>query len=77
MANWYRTNAAALRVSYLIWQGRYWNLGTADQDGWGKRFGGGGVYNVRDATGGHYVHAALRTNGLSCRSSLIWFERAW
>jgi Transglycosylase SLT domain len=56
VANWFRTNAAALHVSYLIWQGRYWDPSTGDQGGWGERYSGGGVYNVRDATGGHYDH---------------------
>ncbi|HWN36706.1 MAG TPA: hypothetical protein VNP03_28395 [Pseudonocardia sp.] len=63
VANWYRTNAAALQVSYLIWQGRYWSPGTADQDGWGERYSGGGVYNVRDATGGHYDHVHVSFAG--------------
>ena len=39
-------------------------LGSArrDQDGWGRRYSGGGVYDVRDATGGHYdhVHVSFR-----------------
>ncbi|HEX4358786.1 MAG TPA: hypothetical protein VH141_14745 [Pseudonocardia sp.] len=56
VANWFRTNAAALHVSYVIWQGRYWDPSTGDQGGWGERYDGGGVYNVRDATGGHYDH---------------------
>jgi hypothetical protein len=56
VANWYRTNASALRVRYLIWQGRYWDPSTKDQRGWGTRYTGGGIYNVKDATGGHYDH---------------------
>lgn len=57
VANWYRANAAALRVKYLIWQGRYWQVGSRDVgDGWGERYDGGGVYNARSATGGHYDH---------------------
>jgi hypothetical protein len=57
MANWLRRNAGVLDVKYLIWQGRYWAPGVADQDGgWGRRYTGGGVYDVRDPTGGHYDH---------------------
>jgi hypothetical protein len=56
VANWYRTNAAALHVRYLIWQGRYWDPHIVDQSGWGERYDGGGVYDVTDPTGGHYDH---------------------
>jgi hypothetical protein len=57
LANWYRSNADPLKVKYLIWQGRYWDPGVADRDdGWGRRYTGGGVYDVRNATGGHYDH---------------------
>jgi hypothetical protein len=63
MANWLRRNATALDVKYLIWQGRYWAPNVADQDGgWGRRYTGGGIYDVRDPTGGHYdhVHVSFR-----------------
>jgi hypothetical protein len=56
VANWYRLHAAALHVRYLIWQGRYWDPRTGDQGGWGERYDGGGVYDVRTPTGGHYDH---------------------
>ncbi|WP_028925316.1 lytic transglycosylase domain-containing protein [Pseudonocardia acaciae] len=56
VANWYRTNAAALHVKYLIWQGRYWDVRSKDQGGWGDRYDGAGVYNVKDPTGGHFDH---------------------
>ncbi|GAA2545634.1 hypothetical protein [Pseudonocardia hydrocarbonoxydans] len=56
VADWYRAHADALAVKYLIWQGRYWDPGVADQDGWGRRYTGGGVYDTRNATGGHYDH---------------------
>jgi hypothetical protein len=57
VANWYRANADGLRVKYLIWQGRYWQVGSKDVGGgWGERYTGGGVYNTRSATGGHYDH---------------------
>lgn len=62
VAEWFQGNAEQLRVKYLIWQGRYWDPGVADQDGWGRRYTGGGVYSVRNATGGHYdhVHVSFR-----------------
>jgi hypothetical protein len=63
LAGWLRTNAAALQVKYLIWQGRYWDPGVRDEPGnWGTRYTGGGIYDVRSATGGHYdhVHASFR-----------------
>ncbi|HEY4421370.1 MAG TPA: hypothetical protein VGN22_17730 [Pseudonocardia sp.] len=62
VANWFRTNAEPLRVEYLIWQGRYWDPSVKDDDGWGRRYTGGGVYDVRDATGGHFdhVHVSFR-----------------
>jgi hypothetical protein len=63
VAAWLRTNAAALRVKYLIWQGRYWDPGVRDEPGsWGTRYTGGGIYDVRSATGGHFdhVHASFR-----------------
>lgn len=56
IATWLRANAASLQVKYLIWQGRYWDPTTPDRDGWGVPYNGGGVYNPRDATGGHYDH---------------------
>lgn len=62
LARWYRSNAAALGVKYLIWQGRYWDPEVGDQNGWGRRYTGGGVYDARTATGGHYdhVHVSFR-----------------
>lgn len=54
MAEWLRTNADALRVSYVIWQGRIWSPGRADE-GW-RAYTGGGVYDPSDPTGGHYDH---------------------
>ncbi|MCF7552661.1 hypothetical protein [Pseudonocardia sp. WMMC193] len=55
-AEWFRTNAAALEVSYIIWQGRIWTPGVPDEGGWGRRYSGGGVYDPTDAVGGHYDH---------------------
>ena len=62
VARWYADHADALKVRYLIWQGRYWAPGVEDRDGWGRRYTGGGVYNARSATGGHYdhVHVSFR-----------------
>lgn len=56
VAAWLRQHAGPLRVKYVIWQGRYWDPGIGDEGGWGARYSGGGVYDVADATGGHYDH---------------------
>ena len=62
VARWFQTNAGPLKVKYLIWQGRYWDPGVTDDGGWGRRYTGAGVYDVRDATGGHFdhVHVSFR-----------------
>jgi hypothetical protein len=62
VAQWFRGHAGPLRVKYVIWQGRYWAPSVRDQDGWGRRYSGGGVYDVAGATGGHYdhVHVSFR-----------------
>jgi hypothetical protein len=46
-------------------RGRYWDPRVADQDGWGRRYSGGGVYDVRNATGGHYDHVHVTVYGSS------------
>lgn len=56
VADWFRAHSEPLAVKYLIWQGRYWDPSVEDQDGWGRRYTGGGVYDTRNATGGHYDH---------------------
>ena len=57
IATWLRTYATALHIRYLIWQDRFWSPTTPDTPGnWGIPYGGGGIYNVHDATGGHYDH---------------------
>jgi hypothetical protein len=56
LAQWFRENAAALRVRYVIWQGRYWDPSSGDKGGWGTRYDGGGIYHLADPTGGHYDH---------------------
>jgi hypothetical protein len=62
VAKWLRGHAGPLRVKYVIWQGRYWAPGVPDRGGWGRRYTGGGIYDVRDAAGGHYdhVHVSFR-----------------
>ncbi|MGD9990129.1 hypothetical protein [Pseudonocardia sp.] len=59
LATWLRTHADALKVKYVIWQGRFWSPDTPDTDGWGRPYTGGGVYDPRDATGGHHDHVHL------------------
>lgn len=60
VARWLQVNAAALRVRYLIWQGRIWHAGRAE-DGW-LPYSGGGVYDPADPTGGHYDHIHVSTS---------------
>jgi hypothetical protein len=62
LARWLRSNAAALRVSYVIWQGRIWTAGRGDNGGWGTKYTGGGIYDMRSATGSHsdHVHASFQ-----------------
>ncbi|QJY45237.1 hypothetical protein [Pseudonocardia broussonetiae] len=62
VADWFRAHAGPLAVRYLIWQGRYWDPSVEDDGGWGRRYSGGGVYDTRDATGGHFdhVHVSFR-----------------
>ncbi|MBN9098019.1 MULTISPECIES: hypothetical protein [unclassified Pseudonocardia] len=55
-AGWFRSNAATLQVSYVIWQGRIWTPGRPDSGGWGQEYTGGGVYDPSDPVGGHYDH---------------------
>jgi hypothetical protein len=60
VADWLRSNAGPLQVKYLIWQGRYWDPEVEDSgDGWGERYTGGGIYDVRDPTGGHFDHVHI------------------
>ncbi|TCK26939.1 hypothetical protein EV378_2785 [Pseudonocardia endophytica] len=57
IAHWFEKNAGPLKVKYLIWQGRYWDASVrSDGPGWGRRYTGGGVYDTKDPTGGHYDH---------------------
>ena len=59
LATWLRAHADALQVRYLIWQGRIWSPEGGDQNGWGRPYTGGGIYDPTDATGGHYDHIHL------------------
>ncbi|WP_130290009.1 hypothetical protein [Pseudonocardia sediminis] len=59
LAEWLRAHASELKVSYIIWQGRIWTPGAPDENGWGRPYNGGGVYDPNDATGGHYDHVHL------------------
>jgi hypothetical protein len=57
MAAWARANASALRITYVIWQGRIWTVSHA-RAGW-RAYTGGGVYDPSDPTGGHYDHVHI------------------
>ena len=62
IAHWFAANAEPLKVSYLIWQGRYWAPSVRDDGtGWGRRYTGGGGYDTSDPTGGHcdHVHVSV------------------
>ena len=50
MAEWLIAHADALGISYVIWDGRIWT-----GSGW-RPYTGGGVYNPRHPTGGHFDH---------------------
>ncbi|WP_094927343.1 transglycosylase SLT domain-containing protein [Pseudonocardia sp. MH-G8] len=63
IAGWLRAHAAALQVRYIIWQGRIWSPDSPDIDGWGRPYTGGGIYDINDATGGHYDHVHLSVRG--------------
>jgi hypothetical protein len=54
LAEWVRTHADPLGVTYVIWQGRIWVADRAAL-GWAP-YDGGGVYDAADATGGHFDH---------------------
>lgn len=53
IANWSIQTAAQTGVRYLIWYGKIWSARTGQ---WKPYDGGGGIYDTRDATGGHYDH---------------------
>jgi hypothetical protein len=59
LADWLRTNAAALHVRYVIWQGLIWSR-AYDAEGW-RRYTGGGHYSTAGPTNGHYDHVHVST----------------
>lgn len=61
LAEWLRTNADALQVSYVIWSGQIWSASRAQQ-GW-RTYTGGGVYDPHDPTGGHFDHVHVSIRG--------------
>lgn len=69
LATWLRANATALKVKYVIWQGRIWAPNRPDVNGWGRPYTGGGIYNPHDATGGHWDHVHLSLDGAELRVS--------
>ena len=54
MTNWLKANAEALRVEYLIWQGRIWSVARS-YEGW-RAYDGGGMFDPNSVTGGHFDH---------------------
>ena len=57
VTNWLKTNASALGVEYLIWQGRIWSS-ARHSEGW-RPYNGGGMHDPTDVTGGHYDHVHI------------------
>ncbi len=55
-ASWLAANAELLGITYIIWDGRIWT-----GSGW-RAYTGGGIYNPRNPTGGHYdhIHVSVR-----------------
>lgn len=60
LALWLRFNAVALRVHYVIFQGRIWSR-EHDAEGWRPYDGAGGIYDPRNVTGGHFDHVHVST----------------
>lgn len=54
MTDWLEAHAGTLGISYLIWQGKIWSPDRADE-GWCP-YGGGGMHDPGDVTGGHFDH---------------------
>ena len=61
VTTWLKDNAQALGVQYLIWQGRIWSVARSDE-GW-RPYGGGGMHDPGDVTGGHYDHLHITIAG--------------
>ena len=51
MTEWLIAHAQPLGITYLIWDGHIWTT----RSGW-RPYTGGGIYNPRHPTGGHYDH---------------------
>lgn len=51
VTDWLMEHADTLGIEYLIWQGQIWDPST----GW-RDYGGGGMHDPSDVTGGHYDH---------------------
>ncbi len=54
LAHWLQANAAALGVTYIIWDGHIWSTARAAQ-GW-RLYDGVGIYDPSTPTGGHFDH---------------------
>lgn len=54
LAHWLQAHASALGIQYIIWDGHIWSLARA-REGW-RRYAGGGIYDPRSITGGHFDH---------------------
>ena len=54
LARWLQTNADALGVKYVIWDGHIWAAARASE-GW-RVYSGGGIYDPASVTGGHFDH---------------------
>lgn len=56
-----QASASSTGVKYLIWYGQIWDSQRDDTGAW-RPYGGGGVYDPSDITGGHFdhVHISLR-----------------
>jgi hypothetical protein len=57
LARWAQTNAAALGISYIIFDGHIWSA-TRSREGW-RHYNGGGIYDPTSVTGGHHDHAHI------------------
>ncbi|BFU45482.1 hypothetical protein [Krasilnikovia sp. MM14-A1004] len=55
-----QAGAESTGIRYLVWYGRIWSVERADE-GW-RPYGGGGVYDPADVTGGHFdhIHISIR-----------------
>ena len=57
LAHWLQADAAALGVSYVIWDGHIWSAARS-REGW-RVYDGGGIYDPTSITGGHHDHVHL------------------